>query len=74
MISEMPEWKIFKVFVTILVVLLFNYIFPLIFNFMNIQQSVYQIYLYWMTAIIVLYLVLPENVGTAIFTQRVPDQ
>lgn len=74
MISEMPEWKIFKVFVTILVVLLFNYIFPLIFNFMNIEQSVYQIYLYWMTAIIVLYLVLPENVGTAIFTQRVPDQ
>ena len=74
MISEMPEWKIFKVFVTILVVLLFNYIFPLIFNFMNIEQSVYQIYLYWMTAIIVLYLVLPENVGTAIFTQRTPDQ
>tara|TARA_B100000963_G_scaffold361791_1_gene399683 strand:+ start:3202 stop:3426 length:225 start_codon:yes stop_codon:yes gene_type:complete len=74
MMSEMPEWKIFKVFVTILVVLLFNYIFPLIFNFMNIEQSVYQIYLYWMTAIIVLYLVLPENVGTAIFTQRAPEK
>ena len=70
MLNEMPEWKIFKVFLTILVVLLFNYIFPLIFNFMNIQPDVYQIYIYWMTVIIFLYLILPENIGTTIFTKR----
>ena len=73
MLNEMPEWKIFKVFLTILVVLLFNYIFPLIFNFMNIQPDVYQIYIYWMTVIILLYLILPESVGTSIFTRRPPN-
>ena len=64
-----PEWNVFKFVITIMFVLFLNYLLPMIFNFMNIGADVYQIYLYWIIAIIVMYMVLPDIVGKNIFKQ-----
>ena len=68
--SSSPEWKIFKVFLTIGFVLFLNYIIPMIFDFMNIGADVYQIYLYWLVAVVLMYLILPMTVGEYLFTVR----
>ena len=72
--SGSPEWNIFKVFLTIGFVFFLNYIIPMIFGFLNIGPDVYQVYLYWMIAVVVMYLVLPMTVGETIFTTRLPVQ
>lgn len=71
--SSSPEWKIFKVFLTIAFVLFLNYIIPMIFTFLNIGPDVYQIYLYWLVAVVLMYLILPMTVGEYIFTVRKPS-
>jgi len=71
--SSSPEWKIFKVFLTIAFVLFLNYIIPMIFAFLNIGPDVYQIYLYWLVAVVLMYLILPMTVGEYIFTVRKPS-
>tara|TARA_Y100000022_G_scaffold176283_1_gene165499 strand:- start:9 stop:230 length:222 start_codon:yes stop_codon:yes gene_type:complete len=65
--SDSPEWKIFKVFLTIMFVMFLNYIIPMIFNFINIGPEIYQIYLYWLIAIVIMYLILPVAVGENLF-------
>lgn len=36
-------------------------IFPLIFNFLNIKFSSYSIYMYWVIALMIMFIILPSN-------------
>ena len=62
-----PESKVGNFIFTIIFVLFLQFAIPIVFNFMNVDASVYQIYIYWITALVVFYMILPESVGDYIF-------
>jgi len=66
-VESSPESKVGNLVFTIILVLFLQYAIPLVFNFMNVDASVYQIYIYWIMALLVFYMILPESVGEYIF-------
>lgn len=62
-----PESKVGNFVFTIIFVLFLQFAIPVVFNFMNVDSSIYQIYIYWIIALVVFYMILPESVGDYIF-------
>ncbi len=62
-----PESRVGNFIFTIIFVLFLQFAIPIVFNFMNIDASVYQIYIYWIIALVVFYMILPESVGDYVF-------
>jgi len=62
-----PESKVGNFVFTIMFVLFLQFAIPIVFNFMNVDASIYQIYIYWIIALVVFYMILPQDVGDYIF-------
>ena len=63
-----PESKVGNFILTLMFVLFLQYAIPVVFNFIGVEASVYQIYIYWIIALLVFYMILPGNVGGFIFS------
>ena len=62
-----PESKVGNFVFTIMFVVFLQFAIPVVFNFLDIDASVYQIYIYWIMGLLVFYMILPESVGDYIF-------
>jgi len=66
-----PESKVGNFVFTIIFVVFLQFAIPIVFNFLNVDASIYQIYIYWIMALLVFYMILPESVGDYIFLPHV---
>ena len=66
-----PESKVRNFVFTIIFVVFLQFAIPIVFNFLNVDASIYQIYIYWIMALLVFYMILPESVGDYIFLPHV---
>ena len=66
-----PESKVGNFVLTIMFVVFLQFAIPAVFNFLDVDASVYQIYIYWIMALLVFYMILPDSVGNYIFLPHV---
>jgi hypothetical protein len=52
-----------KLLLGIICLWIFSFMSNAIFNFLNIKNSSYQMYIYWISALIIFWMVLPNKVG-----------
>jgi hypothetical protein len=62
-----PESRVGNFVFTIIFILFLQFAIPIVFDFLDVDASVYQIYLYWIMALLIFYMILPVSVGDYIF-------
>jgi len=62
-----PESKVGNLVFTIIFILFLQFAIPVVFDFLDVDASVYQIYIYWIMALLIFYMILPAGVGNYIF-------
>lgn len=62
-----PESKVGNFIFTIIFVIFLQYAIPVVFDFLDVKSDVYQIYIYWIMALLIFFMILPQSVGNYIF-------
>lgn len=62
---EFSKYK--KTIILFLLFVVVDVIAPLIFNVMGIPLNSFMVYLIWLNAMLIIYIILPEKVGTAFY-------
>ena len=56
-------YQAFRILISIISIIFFNYLIVFAFNFLNIGFDVYGSYLMWLIALITFWSILPEQIG-----------
>lgn len=70
-VEATPESRVGSLVFTIIFILFIQFAIPVVFDFVGVDASVYQIYVYWVMALLVFYMVLPMSVGDYVFLPHV---
>jgi hypothetical protein len=70
-VEATPESRIGSLVFTIIFILFLQFAIPVVFDFVGVGASVYQIYVYWVMALLVFYMILPMSVGDYVFLPHV---
>ncbi len=70
-VEATPESRIGSLVFTIVFILFLQFAIPVVFDFVGVDASVYQIYVYWVMALLVFYMILPMSVGDYVFLPHV---